>query len=635
MNFFDAQDNARSATRRLVVVYIVATILIVAAITAVVGFALLGTSMTTAGNLAGDVTTLLIGTALAATALIFGASLVKTASLSGGGSKVAVAMGGTLIDSDITDPLRRRLRNVVEEMAIASGVPMPDLFVLEEEAGINAFAAGYTSSDAAIAVTRGALETLNRDELQGVIAHEFSHILNGDMRLNIRMMGVLYGIMVVGLLGRTLLRSGHYASLSRRRENNLPVVLLIGLGLTLIGWIGVFFSRVIKAGVSRQREYLADASAVQFTRQTEGIANALKKIGGYSEGSLIKERDPEEVSHMLFGTGAKFSSLFATHPPLDERIRALDPSFDGASYPSVSASAEPARDIDVGAASGFTGTTAPTADTVWDMVGQVQAEHIEIARSLRLGIPHGIYDAAHSTELAYLLCIAMVLEVDDDIGDAELRLLREQLGEARAAKVRDFALELKDLSPTLKLPILEVAFPSLKRRPAPQLEFMLQLIEKLARTDGKTSLAEFCYYRILQTSLDDAWNPTARRGSRKLSRQHVQDAAVDVLRIVANVGARDDDAANAAFRRGLQEFPGWAKNFENSSMPADATARLDQALDILLVLNNEGMELLIRALTAAVNDDGRLLPREEALLRAISGSLRCPLPPGLTDAQAD
>lgn len=635
MNFFDAQDSARSATRRLVVVYIVATILIVAAITAVVGFAILGSSMTTAGSVAGNVTPVLVGTALGATALIFGASIVKTASLSGGGSKVAIAMGGTLVDADINDPLRRRLRNVVEEMAIASGVPMPDLFVLEEEPGINAFAAGYTSSDAAIAVTRGTLETLSRDELQGVIAHEFSHILNGDMRLNIRMMGVLYGIMVVGLLGRTLLRSGHYASLSRRRENNLPVVFMIGLGLTLIGWIGVFFSRVIKAGVSRQREYLADASAVQFTRQTEGIANALKKIGGYSASSLIRERDPEEVSHMLFGTGAKFSSLFATHPPLVARIQALDPSFDGSSFPEVTASARPAEDIDVDSAKGFAASATPTANTVSDMVGQVQAENIDIARSLRLGIPHGLYDAAHSTELSYLLCIAMVLEVDNTVGEAEMRLLTDQLGQARADKVRDFALELSNLSPTLKLPILEVAFPSLKRRPAPQLEFLLQLIEKLARTDGKTSLTEFCYYRILQTSLDDAWNPTARRGSRKLSRRHVQEAAVDVLKIVAHVGARDEESAQHAFERGLREFPDWARQFDDSRLPEDTTARLDQALDLLLVLNNEGMEMLIRALTAAVNADGKLLPREEALLRAISGSLRCPLPPGLTDAQAN
>ncbi len=245
-------------------------------------------------------------------------------------------MGGTLVPADVQDPLRRRLRNVVEEMAIASGVPVPEIYVLEEESGINAFAAGFTPSDAAVAVTRGTLELLDRDELQGVIAHEFSHILNGDMRLNIRLMGVLFGIMVLGLIGRLIVRGGHHTSIiSSRRDRGAPVALVIGLGLMVVGGIGVFFARVIKAGISRQREYLADASAVQFTRQSSGIANALKKIGGYSEGSLIKSADPEEVSHMLFGTGARFCSLFATHPPLVARIQALDPSFRDTDFPRV------------------------------------------------------------------------------------------------------------------------------------------------------------------------------------------------------------------------------------------------------------------------------------------------------------
>jgi hypothetical protein len=291
-------------------------------------------------------------------------------------------------------------------------------------------------------------------------------------------------------------------------------------------------------------------------------------------------------------------------------------------------------DLDGTVAQGFASSAAPTAETVANIVGQLQPENIDIARSLRLGIPHELYDAAHSTELSYLLCIALVLEADNQVDDAQLTILKEQLGSVRADKIHSFALQLAELSPTLKLPILEVAFPSLKRRPAPQLEFLLQLIEKLARADGRTSLTEFCYYRILQTSLDDAWNPTAHRGRRKLSRRHVQEAAVDVLKIVAHAGADDADAARIAFERGLREFPEWAKQFGGLDLPDAITAdRLDEALDVLLVLNNEGMELLIRALTAAVNADGELLPSEEALLRAISGSLRCPLPPGLANVE--
>ena len=221
-------------------------------------------------------------------------------------------------------------------MAIASGMPVPDIYVLEQESGINAFAAGYTPGDAAIAVTRGTLELLDREELQGVIGHEFSHILNGDMRLNIRLMGVLFGIMVLGLIGRMILRSGHHASIvSSRRGRGAPAVLIIGLGLAILGGIGVFVARAIKASISRQREFLADASAVQFTRQTDGLASALKKIGGYEEGSHLQAADPEEVSHMLFGTGSRLSGMFATHPPLTERIQALDPHFKASDYPVV------------------------------------------------------------------------------------------------------------------------------------------------------------------------------------------------------------------------------------------------------------------------------------------------------------
>ncbi len=324
MNFFDAQDQARRSTRRLVLVYITATILIVAGVTAtilivagvtgIVGFGVYSGAQyagqmgsVTPGQFISNNPGLFASIALVATLLILGSSLFKTSRLSAGGGRVAVDMGGTQVPTDVQDPLRRRLRNVVEEMAIASGVPVPEIYVMEQEHGINAFAAGFSPSDAAIAVTRGTLELLDRDELQGVIAHEFSHILNGDMKLNIRLMGVLFGIMVLGLIGRLIMRGGYHANIvSSRRDRGSAAILIVGIGLVILGGIGVFFARLIKASVSRQREFLADASAVQFTRQSAGIAGALKKIGGYSGGSKINATDPEEVSHMLFGSGAGF-----------------------------------------------------------------------------------------------------------------------------------------------------------------------------------------------------------------------------------------------------------------------------------------------------------------------------------------
>ena len=402
MDFFEAQDKAKRASRWLVIAYIVATVLIVAGVTAVAWAALSMISQT--GQPVDP--TLPAGAAVLAV-LILGSTAYKVARLSAGGGRVATDMGGTLVPPDVQDPLRKRLRNVVEEMAIASGVPVPEIYVLEAENGINAFAAGYDTGDAAVAVTRGCLELLDREELQGVIAHEFSHILNGDMRLNIRMMGVLFGIMVLGIIGRFILRGSYYSGgMSGRRDKNASVILLIGFGLAVLGWVGVFMARIVKASVSRQREYLADASAVQFTRQTDGIANALKKIGGYEEHSYIKQADPEEISHMLFAGGvARLTSVFATHPPLADRIRALDPSFSEADYPRVNpANRRPVTDVD--GASAFAGQDATySADTTRNVgsnitaaIGAPDPRHVAFAKRLRSSIPAALYAAAHSPD---------------------------------------------------------------------------------------------------------------------------------------------------------------------------------------------------------------------------------------------
>ncbi|MFP6828296.1 MAG: M48 family metallopeptidase, partial [Gammaproteobacteria bacterium] len=291
MDFFTQQERARRATRTLVVLFLLAVALIVLAVTMVVAVGLrLYADPDAAQSVINDESFVawvldngpLLASVAALTALFISlASLYRTATLSRGGAQVARMLGATEVTGETQDPLRQRLLNVVEEMAIASGVPVPDIFVLEEEQGINAFAAGLTPADAAVAVTRGALEKLNRAELQGVIAHEFSHILNGDMRLNLRLMGLSFGILILALMGRWVLHSMHF---TRRSRSNGGIAAAAGLGLSLviIGYIGLFFGRLIKASVSRQREMLADASAVQFTRDSSGLADALKKIGGYT-----------------------------------------------------------------------------------------------------------------------------------------------------------------------------------------------------------------------------------------------------------------------------------------------------------------------------------------------------------------
>jgi len=644
VNFFDAQDHAHRVTRWLVLVYVVATLVIVLGVTLVVGFALFGTSAdgyrySLWEMFAANPAPLWVtagGTAL----FIVGASLYKVSILAAGGGRVAQDMGGSLVPADVQDPLRRRLRNVVEEMAIASGVPVPEVYVLEEETGINAFAAGYAPGDAAIAVTRGSLEVLDRDELQGVIAHEFSHILNGDMRLNIRMMGVLFGILVLGLMGRVIIRGGYHSSmLSSRRGRGAPAIVIIGIGLAVLGSVGVLFARIIKAAVSRRREYLADASAVQFTRQTRGIASALKKIGGYSEHSYLRAADPEEVSHMLFGSGARFTGLFATHPPLVDRIRALDPSFREADYPDVGR--QPLRDsLAEDAMSPLATAAAPAARaadlpaSLAESAGRPTAAHVSIAQQIRQSVPATLYDAAHSAELALLLAVALIVDPGGRARDRQLRIVEEQLGAERARIVRRLHDEVSAMRPGLRLPLLEIAFPALKLRPAAQLEFLVSLAGRLIDVDGEVDLYEYCYYRVMRSQLGQAVGAASRAGGRRLARRELRRAAIDLLTVLAEYGSDDAGRAARAFEAGRAYFGKWAEEHTYSPKHGNTLPLLDHSLDLLAALNGKGRRVMLQAVTAVAAFDREITVAEAELIRTICAALDVPLPPLLSGAVA-
>ena len=639
MNFFDAQDRARRATRWLVIVYAISTLLIVIGVTTVVGAALF--TMSQDGT--PPQPAVLAAVAILAALFILGSSLYKTSRLSSGGGQVALDMGGTLISPDVRDPQRRQLRNIVEEMAIASGVPVPEIYVLEEESGINAFAAGFTSGDAAIAVTRGTLDLLDRDELQGVIAHEFSHVLNGDMRLNIRMMGVLFGIMVLGLIGRFILRASFRSGLgSSQRNKSAPVIMIIGLGLAILGWVGVFFARIVKSAVSRQREYLADASAVQFTRQSDGIANALKKIGGYTRHSYIQEADPEEISHMLFANGsAKLTSLLATHPPLTQRIQALDPHFKEDDYPAIDLrqnrpqnAPDPGKQSPAGlvAALASAASTVDTAD-IADTVGRPQAAHIKFAHDLRRSIPEQLYAAAHEADNALLLTLA--LSLGDAQAENQLSVIEEQIGAARASLVRDYHQQIVTAGPAYRLPLLEIAFPALKARPAAQLEFLLDLVRRLIETDGVVDLTEFCFYRVLVSQLNQAADPASARRGNRVGKKSARSAAIDLLRIVADQGNQDAAAREHAFKAGVAVFGDWVEGEPIDGASEEPIKILERSLDVLKLINPAGQRSLVQAVSNTIAHDGKLTITEAELLRAICATLGCPLPPILADLSVD
>ncbi|GAA0718541.1 M48 family metallopeptidase [Dokdonella soli] len=645
MNFFAHQDQARRQTRRMLLLFALAVIAIVAAVDFVLVVALgLGDARHTNGQ--GSWGGLFVVSVFVLIVIGLG-SLYRIATLRGGGAVVARELGGMPVPTDTGNFAYRRLRNVVEEIAIAAGVPVPEIFVLEDEAGINAFASGYAPTDAAVTVTRGALDKLTREELQGVIGHEFSHILNGDMRLNIRLMGVVFGILVLATIGRKI------AELSGRgRDRDSGGAVMFGLALLAVGYIGVVFARMIKASISRQREFLADASAVQFTRQTEGIAGALKKIGGLAEGSKLASSDKEEVAHMLFGDGVGYSALFATHPPLDERIRRLDPSFhteqfaaiatawaqptlvgeDGADRADVSiAGFAPAFATPSGRAS--TGAALPAADTqlrvspkaVVRQVGNPGNDDRAAARSLHAAIPEPLRQAAWQAGQAMPLVFALLLNVEADTRARQLDRVVAHYDAGTRALVEALAAQLADLHPMQRLPLAALAFPALRRRPRPQLTTFMIVLRELIDADGRVTLEEYCLATLIRVQVMEALNPAATQVIGRTRLPEVAAELKDLLAIVAQYGHDDSAPAQRAYALGLHAvLPDAAITY---APPSEWALALDRALPRLDLLAPAGKELVVGALTLAISADGIVSVAESELLRTVCAALHCPLPP--------
>jgi Zn-dependent protease with chaperone function len=635
VNFFEHQDRARRQSRRLIAAFILAVLAMVVAIDAilllVVGFTSGDPSaapLPLSGMLNANLP-LLAGGAVITSGVIGLASLFRIASLRAGGGQVARQLGGSLIDSDTRDFKRSRLRNVVEEIALASGVPVPEIYVLEQESGINAFAAGYTPADAAVAVTRGALDNLDRDELQGVIAHEFSHVLNGDMRVNIRLMGALFGILLLALIGRRVLMHARFG----RNSRNGAAVLLVAAGLMVVGYVGQFFGRWIKAAVSRQREFLADASAVQFTRDPGGIGDALKKIAVYSDGSFLKT-DTEEVSHMLFGDGRRMM-LFATHPPLHERIRRIDPGFRPEELDVLAKSIlrERARDREDAerlAERDLARDTPRMTGGAFDpgvlveQIGQPDWQRMLAAAAVAAALPGNIRRAAHATEWAPEVLFYALLDGDEDLRERQLLEIARRMGTESEAQVRAL-LQSGGLAPAeQRLPLLDLAFPALKRRPPEFVARVLDAVKALIDTDGRTDVFEFLLARVISQHLWESQNPGVVRasGGERLSARRSDCRAV--MAILARQGHGDGAFADAAFRAGCEALgvpPG-------QGMPetGDWIAALDSALARLDRLKPADKEALVRALATVVTHDGRMVAAELELLRAACALIHVPLP---------
>ena len=634
MNFFRRQDEARRASRRLVFLFGLAVLAVVAAVDFVVfmlmrqGEAHAHGYMPPLADWLAAHPRMVVGTTLIVLAIISLASVYKTMVLGGGGGVVARSLGGVRISADTTDPLQRRLLNVVEEMAIASGVPMPDVYLLEQESGINAFAAGHNTSNAAIGVTRGTLTTLNRSELQGVIAHEFSHILNGDMKLNVRLMGLLFGLLVIALIGRTVLRGA--TRVRSDRKGGVMIVVLIAFAVLVIGYVGLFFGRLIQAAVSRSRESLADASAVQFTRDPNGLRGALVKIGASSAGSRVGNLEVEEVAHMLFAPGMR--RFFATHPPLLERLKAIDPRFDPkeidsararlAAQGAVEAEPPPSAAKDAGSLS-IIDLPVAAPSVVADLVGNPGTAHMQLAREIRQSLPEAIVAAGRHPQSARALLLALALDSDPDARARQQQVIAQRLTSQIAAATGALEQHVDALEPEQRIPALMRGFPALRQLTHEERVQLMACLNGMLPGDGNVALHSYVLRKLAQMHLRDDLNPGSN--ARRLTLQAVQRDAQVLFSVLARHGHGDETGARRAYEAGMHHlFP---RERPAYGIAGSWSAALDVALSRLDQLPPIAKEQLVEAMVATVTHDQQLTMGEAELLRAVCASLHCPLPP--------
>lgn len=633
MNFFEHQDRARSTTRKLVLLFSlgIASLILVTSffVVFVVSF-----SQSSGEPLAFDQALLnseiflVVGVVVIAVVLL--GTMFRMRQLRGGGRVVAEALGGRLLNLHTRDADERKILNVVEEMAIACGLPVPPVYLLEDSA-INAFAAGFQKEDAVIGITRGCIQLLDRYQLQGVIAHEFSHIFNGDMRLNIRLIGWLYGIMVIGMIGYFILRSNAH-HLGGRGKNNKGGIVLLALGLVIIGYGGTFFGNLIKAAVSRQREFLADASAVQFTRYPDGIAGALKKIAASAQGTLLTSTDASEVSHMLFGQGIKagFTGLFATHPPLEERIRRIQPNWDGSvddsSRNNSSRNVRPGKDSQAqasghaGISSGFAAQTI--AEHMVTSIGEPSAAHLLLAAGQLAALPPALLDEVHSSLGASLLMRCLIVAGSSaTVSDAQRALLLAELNPESFSTCLRLLEQIQTLPRELHMVLLELALPSLKQLSAAQISAFLSHLMSLIKADQDVSLFEWCVFRILQQHLA----PGAKAATGRVDLARCVEACEIVLSTLAHVGQDSGAAMEAAFAAAAAALDLRATiKFRPQTSGVEA---LEQAMTQLQSVKPLQKPRVLKAMVASIARDGKLLPAEVELLRAAGALLDCPVPP--------
>ncbi|HWH42251.1 MAG TPA: M48 family metalloprotease, partial [Usitatibacter sp.] len=572
-------------------------------------------------------------------AVILGVSLAKVLELrAGGGAAVARMLGAEPVLRSTQDPLERRFLNVVDEMSIAAGTRVPQVFVMRRQRGINAFAAGYDISSSAVVVTRGTLEQLNRDELQAVVGHELSHVVNGDMALNIRMIGVLAGLVIIGAAGAFLMRAT-----ARSRDLRASPVALAGFGLYVVGGVGLMASRLIKAMLSREREFLADAGGVQFTRNPEALAGALDQIR--RNYSWVAHLHTEDVSHLFFADAHGFLSqvMFATHPPIDARIERIAPGFDAGDYArrrAPGADVNPRDDPQVlqAAREAMGGETrrpvAPesiawglTASQAMALVGNMREPDVAGAHAFLASLPERVRRALDDPPTARAVVVALILAREEAARSGQLAAVEAAAGPELAREAADIQPLVAAVAPEMQLPVVDLALGALRKLDRESSGRLVAALQGLLDAGGRTSLYRFAYVAFVRSQLE----PTpAALPLRYRSLAQMRDAAGALLSLVAHAGCADAGTADADFARAFEAGAAEAGLVGQvvACPRGDCTPELaSRSLEALRDLEPLDKARLVKGLFAAITADGRIRRVEAALLRMIGGVLDCPLPP--------
>jgi len=573
--------------------------------------------------------------------VVLGGTTFKLAQLKQGGSKVAEMLGGRLLNSASSQFYERRLLNVVEEMALASGVPVPAVYVMSGQDSINAFAAGYSINDAVVGVTEGTMRGLKREELQGVIAHEFSHILNGDMRMNIRLIGIVHGLLVLAIIGRVLLRvSGGSRGGGGKKNGGTAIIVVLGLALLIIGYAGYFFGGLIKRAVSRQREYLADASAVQFTRNPFGLAGALKKIGGLARGGTIENNRAEEVSHMFFADGIKrfmgAGSLFSTHPPLEKRVKLLDPTFDG-EFPIITEDAlalsgqdDPAQDEKGNKGREFIkrtvmmgGDLAMNPQQIIQQIGVLDAASLDTATGLMAAIPRELRDTTRDPVGAQALLLALIINATDQESSTDAWTW---IPASLMDSVNRSVDHLLKVPAEHRIALVELSLPALRTLNRDQIERYLEIMKQIIDTDKHVDLFEFAVYEIVKAGLREKLNLPFTRITVTSVSSVVNECTV-LLSMLAYAGHQDQASVAAAFEKGATQLG----ETIIALMPANKLTvdDLSKSLSVLLTTTMPVRQKILEAALACLMSDQIATVKELEIFRAFAAALEVPVPPGL------